>query len=226
MGLPVSKNDGTLDLSLRSFTGGVAQQPNAGEGMADVLLVDITGRPLLIEDRAARQARQFGVPMMGFNDGTMRLVRTDRYGNLRTGSDNLLFHDDVEGATINTQIWAQSLTTMTMTQSAVGIVFNASAITTVNTAAILTSRRQFWKMSKAPLHARIKGIATPRTNSLVEFGFGAPVGVTAQIGNGAFFRYNSGGQLQAVLSYNGGDVISDTVAAALTAANSYIYDVI
>ncbi len=225
MGLPISKNDGTLDLSIRNFSGGAAQQPNNGEGMADVLLVDITGRPLVIEDRAAKQARQFGVPMMGANDGTMRLVRTDRYGNLKTGFDNVLFHDDVEGATINTQIWAQSLTTMTMTQSAVGIVFNASGITTLNTAAILTSRRQFWKMPKAPLHARIKGIATPRANSLIEFGFGAPSGVTAQIGNGAFFRYNSGGQLQAVLSYNGGDVNTDTVGATLSATSSYTYDI-
>ena len=174
-------------------------------------LYDTNGYPIVVSDGSNASAVQTGMLIAGTSDNTNRVIRTDRIGSLRMGNDTLLLHDDIEGATVNTWLWTQSLSTMTMTQVAnTGINFNAGASIAANTYAILTSQKQFSKMQAAPIRCRFRLKATPAVNSVVEIGFCAPTTNAAQIVTGAYFRLTTSGTIVPVLSFNSSDVVQGT----------------
>ncbi|MCI4436704.1 MAG: hypothetical protein JHC33_07860, partial [Ignisphaera sp.] len=105
---------------------------------ADLLTIDSTskaaraslyntdGTSMVVTKGQNSVGNQLGFPIAGTSDNTYRVLRTDRIGNIRTGQDTLLLHDDVEGTTLNTQLWSTSVGTMTITQVVgQGITLNA-----------------------------------------------------------------------------------------------------
>src|SRR5690349_15732687 len=74
--------------------------------------------------------------------GYVKLASTGYGGPLVTTVDGhlvtsageaVMFYDQVDGAAVNTNLWSQSTTTMTVGQAGGLITLNNSAITTINT---------------------------------------------------------------------------------------------
>lgn len=195
---------------------------------ARTTLYDAIGNVLAVLRGANTPATPAGIPMAGVNDNTYRVMRLDRLGSIRAGFDNLLFHDDIEGATINTQLWTPTLTTFTQAQTATtGIDFNSGNGLAAGSNSMLASQKQFSKVQLSPLRVRFRQRVIPQTNSLTEFGFGLPSGVTAQIPTGSFWRYTSAGSMVPVMAYNGSDVTQGTdISTLLNSANYYTWGVI
>lgn len=182
---------------------------------------DLGGSLSLQRDEDAG-ASAHGLLMMGSDTGLARIIRVLSTGSLND-SRCRLFWDPVVGAAVNTQLWTQSLTTQTMTQANGVISFNASAITTINTMSIITSTKQFAKLPGVPLLFRTRArMNYTSTNSVMEFGFGAPTSFTPAIQNGAFFRRNAVGELRCVVS-NAGVETESAVLATLDSAKYYTF---
>lgn len=220
-----------MSVSIVSGSGNNAQLTiDATSNAARVTPYDTLGNPLVVTRGSNTPSTPYGVPIAGFNDGAWRVARLDRFGNLRAGFDQMLFHDDVEGTTLNTQLWAQTLTSFTMSQAAAtGIFFNAAASTSISQAAQLVSQKQFMKMQQMPLRLRMRARTVWYTGAVAEMGFGVPSGVTAQIPTGAFWRYTSSGSVIPVLAFNGSDVVVGTNISAslnMNGTNYYSWEVI
>lgn len=205
---------------------------NATANALNVLLKDGQGNDLAVARGANTPANPTGLVMAGINDGAYRVMRMDRLGSIRPGFDTIMFHDDVEGTTINAQIWTTAVTTFTQAQlTTTGIDLNSASGLAANSASQLTSQRFFSKMQMSPIRARLRTRVIPATNSLQEFGFGQPSGVTAQIPTGAFWRYTSGGSVVPVIAFNGADVqqgtdIASALATAGGSANYYTWGIV
>lgn len=198
---------------------------------ARVTLFDATGVAVSALDRGAKATNQPGIPIMGVNDDSLRVLRCDRFGNLVSGFDTPLLWEPIEGATLNTFRWNNAVaTTMTATQAAhTGITLNATAITSITTGIILQSYKQFIRMMNSPLRLKTRLRNTMVANQSGEWGFGIPpaTATTAQVDNGAFWRFNTAGTVTPVLAFNGTDVVTGSdVSASLNSANHYTYDVI
>jgi hypothetical protein len=193
-------------------------------------LYDGFGNPMPVKNRVEISTTQGVTPVSGLDVGLMnRSMRVGEIGTARTTSEIQLWQDAFEGSTINA-FWTQSLTTMTAVQATGVLTLNNSAITTLNTDAIITSQRQFPKYPKVSLHARYKANISANVASnhtFVEFGFGAPSGVTAIISNGCFFRVTSAGNLVGVVSYNGTETASATLLAqgSISTTSYYRWDI-
>lgn len=200
--------------------------PQAILGTPSVLL-DAYGNPLSALNAAASPAATTsGVPIIGLDGGTIaRVARIGEFGTQRSTSEILLWHDAFEGSTVNA-FWTQSATTQTIAQATGVLTLNNSAITTLNTDSIITSQRQFPKYPRNPLYVRFRANITANVASnhtFVELGLGAPSGVTAIINNGAFFRWTSAGNLNAVVSYNGTETSTQVLAQGVISTTSYLY---
>jgi hypothetical protein len=174
-------------------------------------------------DRSAMSAGgQTGIPIIGQSSGVGRIARYNRLGYVLPGYQTLLAADLVEGSTVNSWLWTQSTTTMTIAQTTGLLTLNNGAITTINTDAIITSTRQFALYNQAPLGLSFKAVVANYTNAVNELGFGAPTGTTATVNNGAFFRITTGGNVYAVTSTGGNESVS-TVLATLSSSTYYIF---
>jgi hypothetical protein len=214
----------------------------AGFTVANIAEVDATSKALRViqyDSNGNVQAPVTGAtanstlgyqPVSGLDGGKIiRAMRVGEHGTQKVTSEVLMWHDAFESATINA-FWTQSLTTMTAVQATGVLTLNNSGITTLNTAAIITSLRQSPKYPRQPLFARFRANISANVagnHTLVEMGFGAPVGVTAIINNGAFFRWRTDGTLAAVISYNGTEHVTQVLAqGVISTANYYYYDII
>ncbi len=150
-------------------------------------------------------------PMLGVTNNVYpRAKRLDRFGNTRVGFDNLLMADAIEGATLNSWLWSTSTSTMTITQGTGIITMNASSTLTSGTYAILTSKRQFQVMDHAPVRASFYVAPYWHTNTVIEFGFGAPT-TTSALSTGAWFKVNGTGSVDC--SFLGGGSGNTNVGA-------------
>jgi len=195
---------------------------------ARVSLYDTAGNPIAVQNKAAASATQSMIPVGGLNDQTLRLLRVDRSGTMKTGYDTLLFHEDVEGTSINTQVWTATVTTWTQSQAAAtGIRLNNAAGVAANSASQLVSQRQFWKSFHQMLRVRLRLRVIPATNTTQEFGLHTGTGTTVQVPLGAFWRYTTAGTVVPVLSYNGADITTGTnIASSLSSTNYYTWGII
>ena len=174
-------------------------------------------------DRAAMTTGSAtGIPMIGQSSGVARIATVNRFGNVTPGYQTIMAFDPVEGSTINTWLWAQSTTTMTIAQSGGLLTLNSGAITTTTTDAILTTNKQFPIVNQAPISCSYRALLTQTINATIEIGFGAPAGTTAIINNGGFFRIQNSGQVKVVTSYNGTENVS-SVLATLTLTSYYLF---
>ena len=166
--------------------------------------------------------QQSGVMIAGRSDNTARLLRLDRMGSIRTGADQMLFHDDVEGANINTQLWTVTNSGMFAIQnSATGIVFNSAVAVTTSSYYFLQSQKFFSKTQLGPLHARWRLCPQWSANSQIEMGFANSATNIVPVPTGAFWRITMAGQVLPVLSYNSTEATGTDVSAVLTAAGGF-----
>ncbi len=178
-----------------------------------------------VPDRAAMTAgSQNANPIMGQSYGVGRIIRVNHMGTMVSGNQTLLALDVVEGSTVNSWLWAQSTSTMTITQATGIMTLNAGASTTASTYAIITSNKQFQFINQAPLGCSFKALVTQTTNAFNELGFGAPTTTTAIINNGAFFRIDTSGSIFAVTSNNGTETVSASLGTIVT-TTYYIFDI-
>jgi hypothetical protein len=174
-----------------------------------------------------------GSPMLGLDSNTvLRVPRLGGYSSMRTTSETMLWQDALEGSTVNT-FWTQSTTNMTIAQAAGVLTLNNSGITTASSYAIITSQRQFPKYPRNPLYMRFTAnlsALVAGNHTIQEMGFGAPVGTTAIVNNGAFFRMTEAGTVVGVVSYGGTETTTGALITAgqlgFSTSNYYICDVI
>ena len=174
------------------------------------------------ETKTMRYGFQTGSPVIGRSHGVGRIARLNRLGHTLIGHQTMLAEDFIEGSTINSWLWTQSTTTMTISQTSGLLTLNANSTTTTTTDAIITSNRQFPIVNQAPVACSFKALVTQTTNAVNEIGFGAPTGTTAIISNGAFFRVNASGTVNLVLSNAGTETVTSSVAT-LTTSSYYVF---
>jgi len=193
---------------------------------ARAVLYDADGNPVCLLNKLSESGiSKAGLPIGGWNDGNFRIARTDRIGSLGTTWHNTMFHEPVEGATLNSSAWVNTNTTFVTAQTATGINLNNTALTTANAVTTFISLKQFLKTQRTPLAVRFRARISTVANSVAELGFGLPSGTTA-IANGAYWQFTTGGAVQPVLTINGTDITGTNVAGSLTGTNYYTFDII
>ena len=202
---------------------------------ARAMLFDAAGNSLAVKDGVNKPAAGLsGIMVAGENDGASRLMRLDRFGNVRTGVETLLFRDSAEtGAVSGTPIapnlnqWSTAVSGFAVGLPTVnGNQLTATTVTTSGAYSIATSLRYFQKIQKQPLFYRRRGRAVVPTNAVVEFGFGVPATVTAIVANSAHWRYGADGTVRPVLTYNSSEVTGADIAGSLSSANYYTWEII
>lgn len=214
----------------------------SGAGAGELLTVGVTSKAAYSELRdssgnvitgahkAAVLATQGTMPMSGLDDDTIRMIRVGKFGTIRTDVDSILFWDGSEGAAINTQRWTSTAATMTASQTAAnGILFNAGAITTINTGIILSSSRTFAKYPNSPLRFTARARYTNVNNQAWDIGLAMQatlVATTAQLDSGAVWRH-TGTTIIPVLAIGGTDVVTGAdILGSLANTNYYTFDVL
>jgi len=175
-------------------------------GTANVAPYDAIGNRIAKRDKDILLATSEFMPLGVISDGVIRPARSDKMGNISIGFDTLELADPIEGATQNPLIWTNTLTTQTVTQAVSELILNGAAVTTINTGALIITNKQFVRNSRRALQAKARMRWSGTTNSVSEFGFGAPTtAISIGINNGAAIRLNSTGDLVVVLSFAGTD---------------------
>lgn len=141
-------------------------------------------------------------------------LRTSAQGRLTTGQPVPLMNEFFNNTTLNSAIFTAPVTTMTVTVAGGTANLNASNLTTTATVARLGTYAHFPFFADLATYCTFDALLTqpPQNNNVVEMGFGIATGTTAPT-DGAFFRYNSSGQLLAVINVNGAEVTSGPLTA-------------
>jgi len=219
-----------MGIQIAGFTVGNIAEVDATPKALRTIPYGASGALLCPANGAAVTSTQGYMLNAGLHGGKeVQALRCSETGVTRTTSETLLWHDAFELAVINL-FWTQSLATMTAVQAAGLLTLNNSAITTLNTDAIITSLRQFPRYPRNPLFIRWRMRLTNNAaanHTLVELGLGAPVGVTVLITNGFFFRWRADGALEGVISFNGTEQTTLLLAqGVINTANYYYYDIV
>ena len=122
----------------------------------------------------------------------------------RTAVDSPLFFDKFAGASINTGLWVQTVSTETITISGGFAILNGGSTTSLSAASMLNTRRWFpvYKDGRLRLDFGVIITTGPLFGVMMEMGFGIPGLSTVSPTDGAFFRVSPTGQLEAVASNN------------------------
>lgn len=144
-------------------------------------------------------------------------IDTTENNYLRVSSAAFTLYDQVDGAAVNTNLWNQSASGMTIVQSGGFIGLNAGQALTANAYAILSSIKSIPLYGTLPfsLDVIVKVLNVPESNAVVELGVGS-VATNAAPTDGAFFRWTSAGQFMCVLSNAGSETNSGPLSGTLT----------
>jgi len=136
-------------------------------------------------------------------------VRTSAQGRMIVGQPVLLFNEFFNNTAINSAIFTAPVTTMTVTVAGGSLNLNASAITTLNTVARVSTYAYFPFQADMATYTTFDALLTqpPQNNCVIEMGFGIASASTAPT-DGAFFRYTATGTLVAVVNTNGAEITS------------------
>ncbi len=131
-------------------------------------------------------------------------VRVSEDGYLMVGQESMVFYDQVEGAALNSLLWATSTSTMTVTQSSGLIALNAGLSTTAGTYAIVSSIKHIPLYGQYPLLVAFSAAVNTaaQANATIEMGIGLAAGTAAPT-DGAFVRFAPNGTMQGVVSFGG-----------------------
>lgn len=144
-------------------------------------------------------------------------------GRMDTGRDVPLFRDMFTGTTIAAHNkWFQSLATMTVTVGAGAATLNASAITTTNTYANLTTAQKFRNFldGRVAVSIRVRPVNLPQTNAEAIVGLGNAL-TNAAPTDGAFFRWTASGGFECVVNRGGAET-----SVAMTAPAGNVYSIL
>lgn len=198
-------------------------EPTAKSARA-TLYPSSTTQELSVADAVAYNTNHRALVTAGINDDNLRFNRSDRMGSQCIGTVTLLFNEPFFSTTLLLNKWAQINTTMAATQSTAGFLFNSGAITTLNTGYVLYTHKNFQVFARAPIQAKVRARLNHVTNSVMEFGFGAPATYNGATPVGAYFQVTSGGVLQPVLTYNGSNITGSAIT--FSTSNYYTFDII
>jgi hypothetical protein len=113
-------------------------------------------------------------------------------GRVRTGQETLIFFDQINGSTINSEIWKATSATMTATQTNGALVLNSGSSLAVNTYYNLSSTKAFNRIFEFPIYLEAQASFTQGNTETVEFGF-ISAATNAAPTDGFFFRGNPSG---------------------------------
>jgi hypothetical protein len=140
---------------------------------------------------------------------------------LKVGLDTILFSEQFPGASINTALYQQQSTTMTIAVANGSLTLNAGASLAANVNAQVRTYKTFIIQGNAPLIfdclAQFSSLSQP--NSVTEWGLFIATGTTIPT-DGVFFRMTSTGTLVCVANYNGIEVASPVLASSLIPINA------
>jgi hypothetical protein len=145
---------------------------------------------------------QAGFTKIAGKDGEQLKVTSTGY--LQVSTENLEFMDTIDGAAVNTNLWNQSASTMTITQANSQVNLNPTNSTTANAYAILSSIQNFWLSGTNPLYIRFSlqpSATNLPANTVMEFGWGT-CATNAAPTDGVFVRLVNG-SAYLVLNNNG-----------------------
>jgi len=139
-------------------------------------------------------------------------VRTSAQGRMTVGQPVSLFNEFFNNTTLNSAIMQAPVTTMTVTVAGGSLNLNASAITTLNTVARVSTYAHFPFQADMATYTTFDALLTqpPQNNAVIEMGFGI-ASASATPTDGAFFRYTSTGTLIAVVNTNGAEITSSSL---------------
>lgn len=165
--------------------------------------------------------------LVGMAKLARRIESSDAY-RMRVGIDSLEFFDVFAGSAINTGLWYQSTTTMTIAVTGGFCTLNSAGITTTTTAAFISSYRALPFYQDAGLRwdtAMTWTTSAGTTNVTQEWGLGIGNTSTSAPTDGAFFRITATGNLIAVLTNNSTEQTLD-LGFTLSAATRYEFSII
>lgn len=176
------------------------------------IVYDINGSIVIKNDRSAIiPGTTSGMLLSASDYNISKLSKASSEGTLNTSKDILLFFDSyvATGAVFNTNIWLQTLSTMTQAVNlGLGRTFNSGNSKTSGAFAINTSIRQFPLIPKSKLSYQSHILMqTHALNNVMEVGFGAPAtGAAINIVNGAIWRKTIFGQLVPIVVLNNSEL--------------------
>jgi len=157
--------------------------------------------------------------------GASRLVRAAEISvnrRLRVGIDTLLFQDNFSYAAQDTAIWNAAVTTWAAPTYTGGFM---KLITTVAAGNVTAKTYKFFPLyNGAGLSMEVDALILQplQTGEVIEFGLFQATASTAPT-DGVLFRYTTGGALQGVVNYNGGETNVDLGTPPTTGvAHSYL----
>src|SRR5882762_4565036 len=170
------------------------------------------------------------LPTTAANSGVVQIVLNSAGDTLSTGDDSrlkismeqVLFYSRPEGAAIDARFWNSFTSTFTVTSANGQYTMNAGSSLTASAYAILQSTRNLLLLTEYPIYFQVRFRAIPQPNSVIEIGLGN-VATTAAPTDGVFIRWNSAGQLQAVMNNNGTETIANL--GSITSADYYNLEV-
>lgn len=145
---------------------------------------------------------QAGYVRMLAGDGSS-IVLTEN-GAQYVSSDSLTFFEQVDGNAVNTNIWTQSSSGMTIAQSNGFIQLNSAAAKTANSYSILTSIKAIPLYGVLPVKVSMNCFVpvVPQSLFTIEMGIGS-VAANGVPTDGCFFRWTPAGSFQAVINNSG-----------------------
>jgi len=149
-------------------------------------------------------------------------LKVTRTGYICASTENLEFFDGIDGATVNTNLWNQLSSTMTITQASSQMNINAAASTTANAYAQAQSVQNFFLTPTNPLYIRMSlqsSLWNLPANTVMEFGWGTAA-TNAAPTDGVFIRAING-TLLLVLNNNGAEQTLSLVGIQSSVANGF-----
>ena len=141
---------------------------------------------------------------------------------LRVGIDTPLFNHSFEGTAVAQDRFSQVVSTHAIAQASGYLTLNSAASTAAGHA-VVRSYRAFPLVGSCPVYVEMwmKPVNETATNSVTEFGIGYAL-TTAAPTDGAFFRYNAGGQLMGVVSYAGAETTVNLTSPTTNQCHHYL----
>lgn len=140
-------------------------------------------------------------------------VATGSDEKLRVGQDALSIYDPIDGAAVNTLIWLQATSTMTIVQASGTMTLNAGSSLAAGASAQIATNKRVPNLVEYPIYVQFRARVVPQANAVIEFGFFTATGTTPPT-DGCFLRW-TGASIALVIAFN-----SVETTLAVTAALS------
>jgi hypothetical protein len=157
----------------------------------------------------------------GLPTKVMRALEVSINKRLRVGVDSLSFQDRFSYGAQNSAVWANVLTTMTLTYAGGYAVLNGGSSVASAAVARMASYKFFPIYNGAGLSFEFDAVFTValQTSNVLEMGLFQATGTAAPT-DGVLFRFTSGGAFLGVINYNGAETTTDLGTVPTTGADT------